>query len=119
MMSVQMKRKFQISAFLFLCILFIPMSARTQEEKKTTVIFVCEHGGARSTIASLYFNKMALDNHLPYQAIFRGLTPDPIITQETEKGKRYYSKYFTDQLRLHTIIIVSNLSCLGRDSCHQ
>ncbi len=81
-----MKRKFQISAFLFLCILFIPMSARTQEEKKTTVIFVCEHGGARSTIASLYFNKMALDNHLPYQAIFRGLTPDPIITQETEKG---------------------------------
>ena len=85
-MSVEMKRKFQISAFLFLCILFIPMSARTQEEKKTTVIFVCEHGGARSTIASLYFNKMALDNHLPYRSIFRGLTPDPVITKETKEG---------------------------------
>ncbi len=81
-----MKNKFEIGAFLFLCILFIPMSALTQDEKKTTIVFVCEHGGARSTIASLYFNKMAAYNHLPYRSIFRGLTPDPVITKETKEG---------------------------------
>ena len=81
-----MKSKFKISAFLFLCILSIPMIAFTQDEKKTTIVFVCEHGGARSTIASLYFNKMAKENHLPYRSIFRGLTPDSVITKEANKG---------------------------------
>jgi protein-tyrosine-phosphatase len=52
----------------------------------TTVVFVCEHGGARSTIASAYFNKMVEENHLPYHSIFRGLTPDSVITKETDRG---------------------------------
>ena len=57
-----------------------------QNDKKTTVIFVCEHGGARSTIASLYFNRMAHENDLPYRSVFRGLTPEATITNETRKG---------------------------------
>jgi hypothetical protein len=64
---------------------FFLFSSQTQEEK-TTIVFVCEHGGARSTIASVYFNKMAKEHHLAYQSIFRGLTPDSAITRETKKG---------------------------------
>jgi hypothetical protein len=58
------------------------------QEKLTTIVFVCEHGGARSTIASVYFNKMAEENHLPYRSVFRGLTPDSLITKETANGLR-------------------------------
>lgn len=57
-----------------------------QDNKKTTVVFVCEHGGARSTIASAYFNKMASENHLSYCSVFRALTPDSTISKETKNG---------------------------------
>ena len=70
---------------LFLCLLLLPVISWGQGNKKT-IIFVCEHGGARSTIASVYFNKMVKENHLAYQSIFRGLTPDSVITNETRKG---------------------------------
>ncbi|MBI1770647.1 MAG: hypothetical protein HYR67_19940 [Bacteroidetes bacterium] len=81
-----MKGNFKIDKLLLLWILFFPTSSFAQEETKTTIVFVCEHGGARSTIASVYFNKLAEDNHLPYRSIFRGLTPDPSISKETKKG---------------------------------
>lgn len=70
---------------LLFAISFFPLSLQAQEGK-TTIVFVCEHGGARSTIASVYFNKIAKENHLPYQSIFRGLTPDSVITKETREG---------------------------------
>jgi arsenate reductase (thioredoxin) len=55
-------------------------------KSKTRVVFVCEHGGARSTIASLYFNKMAKENNLPYESVFRAIVPDSTISPETKKG---------------------------------
>ena len=70
-------------------ILLLPIflfSVPSWAQGKTTIVFVCEHGGARSTIASVYFNKMAQENQLSYQSIFRGLTPDSVITKETKKG---------------------------------
>src|SRR5690349_6586102 len=67
-------------------LLLLPLTTLAQGLAKTTIIFVCEHGGARSTIASVYFNKMARENHLPFQSIFRGLDPDSSITKETESG---------------------------------
>jgi hypothetical protein len=36
-----------------------------------TVVFVCEHGAAKSVIATAYFNKLARDRGLPYRATFR------------------------------------------------
>src|SRR5882672_9870075 len=72
-----------MKSILFLSII-LAFNCRAQE--KTIIVFVCEHGGARSTIASVYFNKMAKDYHLPYQSIFRGLTADSSITKETKKG---------------------------------
>ncbi len=75
-----------MSKFLFLWILFSSLTSWVQEENKKTIVFVCEHGGARSTIASLYFNKMAKENHLHYRSVFRALSPDSTISNETKNG---------------------------------
>jgi arsenate reductase (thioredoxin) len=53
---------------------------------KPVVLFVCEHGAARSVIAAAYFNKLATEKHLNYQAVFRGTSPDPSLTPGTIKG---------------------------------
>lgn len=68
--------------------LFLLSFASRAQEKVTTVVFVCEHGGARSTIASVYFNNLMKENNLPYRSVFRGLTPDSEITKETARGLR-------------------------------
>lgn len=68
---------------------FILLSFACQaQDKVATIVFVCEHGGARSTIASAYFNKIATENNLPYRSIFRGLTPDSNISPQTSQGLR-------------------------------
>jgi arsenate reductase (thioredoxin) len=49
-----------------------------------TILFVCEHGSAKSVIAAAHFNDVAAKNGLPYRAIARGVHPDkevpPYIT---------------------------------------
>jgi len=56
-----------------------------------TVIFVCEHGAAKSVIAAAYFNKLAAAQGLPYTAVARGTKPDAevpatIRTDLTSRG---------------------------------
>ena len=53
---------------------------------KTTVVFVCEHGAARSVIAAAYFNRLAAERHLPYRAIARGTSPQQDLSAATVKG---------------------------------
>ena len=36
------------------------------------VVFVCEHGAAKSVVATAYFNKLAAERGLPFRATFRG-----------------------------------------------
>ena len=73
-------------ALLFLWAMSLSTIGLSQNEQKTTIVFVCEHGAARSTIASLYFNKMAKEQHLQYHSVFRAVTPDSTISQATRKG---------------------------------
>jgi arsenate reductase (thioredoxin) len=40
------------------------------------VLFVCEHGNVKSLMAASYFNQMAQEHRLPFQAVSRGTTPD-------------------------------------------
>ena len=44
------------------------------------VVFVCEHGAAKSVIATAYFNKLAAERGLPYRATFRGTTPQEALS---------------------------------------
>lgn len=51
-----------------------------------TVIFVCEHGAAKSVIAAAYFNKLAGEANLDLRAIARGTNPDAELSPKTVAG---------------------------------
>lgn len=61
---------------------------KEKEASKTTptVLFVCEHGAAKSLIAAAYFDKLAKDQRINYKATFRGVNPDPALNSVAEKG---------------------------------
>ena len=46
--------------------------------KPETVVFVCEHGSAKSVIAAAHFNHLAAEKGLPYRAIARGCAPQKV-----------------------------------------
>jgi arsenate reductase (thioredoxin) len=51
-----------------------------------TVLFVCEHGAAKSLIAAAYFDKLAKDLRLPHRAAFRGVNPDSALNPVAKRG---------------------------------
>jgi protein-tyrosine-phosphatase len=50
------------------------------------IVFVCEHGAAKSIIAATYFNKAAQEMGLQERAIARGTHPDKELSQNTITG---------------------------------
>ena len=53
-----------------------------------TVVFVCEHGAAKSVIATAYFNKIAAERGLRARAIYRGVNPQADLSVSALKGLR-------------------------------
>src|ERR1051326_8439723 len=51
-----------------------------------SVVFVCEHGAAKSVIATAYFNKLAAERGLPYRATFRGTSPQDALSVRAVAG---------------------------------
>jgi len=51
-----------------------------------TVLFVCEHGAAKSVIAAAHFNKIARERGLPYRAVARGTAPDADVPNGVRQG---------------------------------
>lgn len=64
--------------------------AQSSETSATppAVVFVCEHGAAKSVIATAYFNKLARERGLPYRATFRGTDPQADLSVSALKGLR-------------------------------
>src|SRR5262245_5633001 len=50
------------------------------------VVFVCEHGAAKSVVATAYFNKLAAERGLPFRATFRGTTPQDDLSVRAVAG---------------------------------
>lgn len=50
------------------------------------VVFVCEHGAAKSVVAATYLNKFAQDNGLRIQALARGTNPDSDLSRSAVAG---------------------------------
>ena len=50
------------------------------------IVFVCEHGAAKSVLAAAYFDKIARELGLDFWAIARGTNPDPAISPQTFSG---------------------------------
>jgi arsenate reductase len=74
-----MRRSFIVAAIL----LFGAVAAPEQDKQENqTILFVCEHGSAKSVIAAAHFNRLAGQKKLPYRAIARGINPDKEIPQQ-------------------------------------
>jgi arsenate reductase (thioredoxin) len=67
-------------------IAFCQVQGTENKPSKPIILFVCEHGAARSVIASAYFNKLAKEKKLNYQAVFRGTSPDSTLSVATVMG---------------------------------
>jgi len=52
------------------------------------IIFVCEHGAAKSIIAAAYYNKLAEERNIETRAIARGTHPDQELSPKTIAGLR-------------------------------
>jgi arsenate reductase (thioredoxin) len=52
------------------------------------IIFVCEHGAAKSIIAAAYFNRLAHEKKLSLHAVARGTHPDAELSLSTVAGLR-------------------------------
>ena len=53
---------------------------------KSSIIFVCEHGAAKSIIAAAFFNQMAEQNGLNLRAAARATNPDAELSEPTVQG---------------------------------
>src|SRR6185503_19065850 len=56
------------------------------EDRRPSIVFVCEHGAAKSVIATAYFNKLAAERGLPYRATFRGTSPQEALSVRAVQG---------------------------------
>ena len=53
-----------------------------------TILFVCEHGSAKSVVAAAHFNQLAAARGLPFRAISRGTVPDTEMAPVAVEGLR-------------------------------
>jgi arsenate reductase (thioredoxin) len=51
-----------------------------------TIVFVCEHGAAKSLIAAAYFNKLAAERGVAARATFRGVDPQDAFSVRAVAG---------------------------------
>ncbi len=60
--------------------------APTALDKTKVVLFVCEHGAAKSVIAAAHFNLRARERKLPYRALAKGTDPQEQLSEVTVKA---------------------------------
>ena len=79
-------KKVSYSWVVLFTILVIPaiVSSQGQQARKNrnvknqvpTVVFVCEHGAAKSVVSAAHFNRLAKERNLNLRAVSRGTNPD-------------------------------------------
>ena len=83
-----MRRKGVVGMFLavgicwasFICSGARAQSSKSPDPQQKTVVFVCEHGSAKSVVAAAHFNRLAAEKGLPYRALARGTKPDEAVS---------------------------------------
>jgi protein-tyrosine-phosphatase len=66
----------------------LPQRASHSGNADAKVLFVCEHGAAKSVIAAAQFNKLASERGLRARAIARGTNPDAVVSPKVAAGLR-------------------------------
>jgi arsenate reductase (thioredoxin) len=74
-----------LNAFLIV-IGLVSSGAQATTATPPAVVFVCEHGAAKSVIATAYFNTLAAERGLPYRATFRGTSPQDELSVRAVAG---------------------------------
>ena len=64
----------------------------TAASNTTRVVFVCEHGAAKSMIAAVTFNRLAAEHGLHAHAVSRGTDPDSEIPGLVVDGLRAHGE---------------------------
>ena len=62
------------------------LSKANMNQNNRTIVFVCEHGAAKSVIAAAHFNEFARQKKLEVRAIARGIHPDPELSSKAITG---------------------------------
>ena len=57
-------------------------------QSEQTVVFVCEHGAAKSAVAAAHFNRLAAERGLRLRAVSRGTAPDAAVPSYIIEGLR-------------------------------
>ena len=55
-------------------------------DQELTVLFVCEHGSAKSVVAAAHFNRLARERQIEVRAVSRGTDPDPEVAPNAARG---------------------------------
>ena len=71
---------------LLLSVAGVPAQDTKSPNDKPTVVFVCEHGSAKSVIAAVEFQRMAKENGLDLNILARGTNPDAEIPKLVRDG---------------------------------
>ena len=77
-------------ASLSVLLMFVAVQGRIVAQRDAAadrrIVFVCEHGAAKSVIAAAYFNKIAAERGLPDRATYRGANPQAELSVSALKG---------------------------------
>ncbi len=68
-----------------LAVVLLTVSVQAQPANQM-VLFVCEHGAAKSVVAAAHFNQLAKERGLPFRAIARGTAPDTSVPGRIAQG---------------------------------
>src|SRR4051794_28476865 len=87
MQAMMFLKRCSLAALLVVCAVAGAAGQRAARPEPR-VVFVCEHGAAKSVVATAYFNKLATERGLPYRAAFRGTSPQAELSVSALKGLR-------------------------------
>jgi protein-tyrosine-phosphatase len=86
-----MKNRLRLSLTVFALLLVVAARSNAQSSEtaaRPRILFVCEHGAAKSVIAAAYFNQLAAERGLRERATYRGASPQAELSVATLKGLR-------------------------------
>lgn len=69
--------RIRILMFLFL---FVALDKSFSQSHQKKILFVCEHGSAKSIVAAAQFAKLAKQQGLDIQVVSRGINPDSTVS---------------------------------------
>ena len=55
-------------------------------DQERQVVFVCEHGSAKSVVAAAHFNRLARERQTALRAVSRGTNPDDEVAPNAARG---------------------------------